>query len=408
MEEATLNLHNALNSHPTIVLRPEAYYGLAGEIIRLIEPSSEAAPAGLLTQFHACFGNTIGMKPHFKAEDDIHSLKINVGVVGRTAKARKGLSWSRVRGVFERVAPDWENKHILFGLASGEGLINCVNNISGNNELGKRLLIVETEFASTLKVMNRTGNILSGIIRQGWDAARLANLSKNNPLYADDAHITLIGHVTEEDLLSYLNETEQANGFANRFIWSYVERSKYLPEGGKVDETTLAPLINKLKTAIEFASQTAEIKRDIEANKHWHDIYPSLSEGKPGIVGALTARAEAYVMRLACIYALLDCSKEISIEHLKAALAVWNYSEACVAYIFGNKTGNVTADTIMKALKTSSDGLSKTVISNLWSRHKSYTEIDRALELLEELNKAESKTIKTAGRNETRWYTIAK
>ena len=50
----------------------------------------------------------------------------------------------------------------------------------------------------------------------------------------------------------------------------------------------------------------------------WCAIYEKLSEGKPGLLGAVISRAEAQVVRLALLYALLDCSKLIRAEHLEA------------------------------------------------------------------------------------------
>ena len=50
--------------------------------------------------------------------------------------------------------------------------------------------------------------------------------------------------------------------------------------------------------------------------------------GHSGLYGAVTSRAEAQVVRLSLIYALLDCSPVIRQEHLLAALALWEYCEA--------------------------------------------------------------------------------
>ena len=56
-------------------------------------------------------------------------------------------------------------------------------------------------------------------------------------------------------------------------------------------------------------------------------VYPELSEGKPGLVGAMISRGEAQVMRIACMYALMDKSQTVGIKHLEAALSLWEFSE---------------------------------------------------------------------------------
>jgi hypothetical protein len=399
------NSHISLNSHHKEWVKPineEAYYGLAGDIVKKIEPHSEADPVAILIQILTCFGNVIGNKPHFKVEGDKHALKLFSTLVGRTSKGRKGTSWSCARWMFESVDPSWNKEKIVSGLASGEGLINAVSD-ENNPSNDKRLLVVESEFSSTLKVMGREGSILSDIIRKAWDADYLSNLTKNNPLRATNTHISLIGHITIIDLRKNLNENEKANGFGNRFLWICVARSKLLPEGGKIHTLDFRDLVNRLREAVQKARNIGVIKRDDKAAGLWREVYPILSEGKEGIVGDLTARSEAYVMRLACIYALLDCSAIIRTEHLKAALAVWDYAEASVEYIFEDMLGNQIADDILQALKSNPDGLSRTQISELFSKHKSSADIQIALDLLLQTGKAKCQIIPTGGSSKELW-----
>jgi hypothetical protein len=48
-----------------------------------------------------------------------------------------------------------------------------------------------------------------------------------------------------------------------------------------------------------------------EAKRLWEQVYADLSEGRPGLLGAIVGRAEAHVVRLGLIYNLLDCSETI-------------------------------------------------------------------------------------------------
>ena len=116
----------------------------------------------------------------------------------------------------------------------------------------KRLLVVETELVSAFKVAARHGNTLSPVIRSAWDNGYLSTLTRNSPLSATDAHISIIGHITREELLRHLDSTEAASGYANRFIWFAVRRSKTLPEGGNVATGALAALQDKLRASLAF------------------------------------------------------------------------------------------------------------------------------------------------------------
>jgi DNA replicative helicase MCM subunit Mcm2 (Cdc46/Mcm family) len=130
-----------------------------------------------------------------------------------------------------------------------------------------------------------------------------------------------------------------------------VRRSKCLPEGGNLDEDKLNDLVMRTHRVIEFARTAELVTRDDDARKLWCDFCPDLSEGKPGLLGAITARAEAQVLRLSVIYALLDLSTKVRPQHLRAALALWKYSERSATWIFGTATGDPNADRILSALR---------------------------------------------------------
>src|SRR5262249_45824705 len=71
---------------PWPVMEKEALHGLAGEVVRTIEPHSEADPNAILIQFLAAFGNAVGDAPHYMVEGDRHGAKIFVVTSGETSK----------------------------------------------------------------------------------------------------------------------------------------------------------------------------------------------------------------------------------------------------------------------------------------------------------------------------------
>lgn len=103
----------------------------------------------------------------------------------------------------------------------------------------------------------------------------------------------------------------------------------------------------------------------------------------PGLAGTLLARAEAQVLRLSCIYALLDCTSEVDVVHIKAAMAIWRYCEQSVNHIFGDALGDPVADTILQSVRGTPAGLTRTEISALFSNNFKASRIDTALHELE-------------------------
>jgi Primase C terminal 1 (PriCT-1) len=402
-------------SFPT--LPREALYGLAGDVIRTLEPHTESDNAAILVQLLAGFGCLINKSAYFKAEADFHHTRLFAVIVGASSKGRKGTSFGHVKRLLCRVDESFRTC-IQDGLSSGEGLIFHVRDqtwkkvavkntksptVEYKEELvdegakDKRAYVVEPEFSRVLRVMARDGNTLSSVIRQAWDSDELKVMTKN-PLRATNAHISIIGHITKDELLRNLEETEMANGFANRFLWAFTRRSKYLPEGGSSQESDLDELVCRLAEAAAFARNTKLLVRDDEARRHWDSIYQPLSDGITGLAGQITSRAEPQVMRLACIYALLDCSDVIRIEHLEAGLGFWKYCEDSARYIFGDCTGNKTADAIVVALSSAERGLSKTDLRDLFQRNASAAQINAALQLLMELGRVDVTKEPTDGR----------
>lgn len=82
-------------------LAEAAYHGLAGEIVRAIEPHTEADNVALLLQFLVAFGNAIGRKRYFEADGAKHFPNLFGVLIGATAKGRKGTSWAQVFRLFK-------------------------------------------------------------------------------------------------------------------------------------------------------------------------------------------------------------------------------------------------------------------------------------------------------------------
>lgn len=85
---------------------PLAFHRLAGAVVRLIEPHTEADPIALLVQLLVMFGNAVGRGPHCVIEAARHGLNEFAVVVGESANGRNGTSFNHVRRLFEQPASD--------------------------------------------------------------------------------------------------------------------------------------------------------------------------------------------------------------------------------------------------------------------------------------------------------------
>lgn len=406
---------------------PDAFRGLAGRVVAAIEPRSEADPMAILIGLLTAFGSAAGNGPYTMVGATRHPARLFSAIVGRSSKARKGDSWSPVRQILCGADPEWE-KRLAGGLSSGEGLIwmvhDAIEKSTPIKEKGgrivdyqqevvdqgvedKRLHVVEPELARVLKAMARQGNTLSPVIRDAYDSGTLRSMTKNSPGVATGAHITIIGHITLEELQRELSDSEAANGLGNRFLWALARRSKELPEPEPFDPIELAKLLTDTEAALDAARATGRMERDDAARALWREVYHDLSAERDGLAGALTARAEAQTLRLSMIYALLDGSSVITLDHLKAALEVWAYCEASVEYIFGDAVGDPVADTILRSLRANGE-MTRTQISDLFGRHESTGRITTALAALLQKGLARSVQRTTGGRPIEVWSATTK
>jgi hypothetical protein len=393
-------------------LAPEALYGLPGRIVRLLEPQTEADPAALLLTLLTVFGVIFGNRAFYRVGGASHYPNLFVVIVGLSSKSRKGTSWSEAKRVVELAFPRFQEDFVKSGLSSGEGLIAAVSDTSTDKrEESKRepkpgeyrlnftkndqVLILETEFAQALTVLARQGNTLGPVLRNAYDSATLGTLTKNAPLKAIGTHIGLLGHITMDELQKKLSDTDAHNGVGNRILWGFAKRSKNLPFPGPLGEKQLAEVAEAFKEAVRNPALRGEMQLSTKARDLWVKEYDRLSEDQYGLVGSLTSRAEAQVLRLAMIYALLDESMTIKSQHLRAALSVWRYCEESVQHIFSSRSGDPVQKRVLDLLKaTGKDGMKRSELSQSLGGHVRSNNLEQILKRLEELGAMERVVIR--------------
>jgi hypothetical protein len=387
---------------------PAAYHGLPGQIVTRIAPHTEADPIAILVQLLVCCGALIGRDAFFQVEATHHHPNEFVVLVGDSSKARKGSSFDHVARLLAHADPAFTSR-LTTGLSSGEGLIWAVRDPQGPDPgaADKRLLVIEPEFATVLKSTGRELSTLSPTLRSAWDGRPLALLTRTAPARATSAHISIIGHITQTELRRHTTTVEIANGFLNRFIFAAVRRVRLLPEGGDPDPLKGTGLGRYLTSVLTHAHTTGQVTLDPDARELWWHTYPQLTQPADGLHGQLTARAEAHVIRLALLYALLDGQKTIQPEHLHPALALWNYTARSAAWALGQATGDPLAERIHTALTRSPDGLTRTQIRDLCQRNLPADRVEQALNTLVAAGRASQRRALTGGRPAELWTAAA-
>ncbi|HLK12373.1 MAG TPA: DUF3987 domain-containing protein [Candidatus Binatia bacterium] len=375
---------------------------------------TEAHSAAVAVQFLVAVGNMVGREAHTYVGETRHGTNEFALIVGPTATGRKGDSKNTAVAPLEGADSEWFAS-ITGGLSSGEGLIHAVRDpVYGANKKGeevlvdpgvtdKRLLCVETEFSSVLKQFRREHNILSNTLREAWDGKRvLRTLTKTSPTRATDAHISLIGHATPEDLRAYLADLDVANGVVNRFLLTACSRPRLVPCPRRLPDEVRRRVTEHVRGVLSHARNIGHVPRTEAAEALWCKLYldeKGLAAKRPGLLGALLARGPAHLTRLELIFALLASARARDVNHLIAAAAWWDYCVASAEVIFADRTGNDAADRIRAELLPGESMTLSEIREQLFANKIASGRLRDALALLRDLGEVTLTKRETDGRS---------
>jgi len=349
-----------------------------------------------------------------------HHPSLYVGVVGRTSDA-KGDGWAVSLWPFREAEPEWASVCIANGVGSGEGLIERIADPQMDKDgvaqgaPDKRCLLRLSELSRCFKIGRRENSTLSEHLREGWDGEpiHLPNRKRTgNALSATDYAVSMVGDITPGMIRKLMAQgTEGFDGFANRFLWAAVKSDTDISDGGSMKP--LRPYLDRLASALAFAKQAGEVKRDAEAHALWDEVYPALK--RSGDTVPHTDRARPYALRLSMLYALADKSAVIRAEHLRAALALWEYCRASAMLIFGSGQGPTPGpkpeDPLWPCLLnaiSNAPGISRTGLREKVGHKVKAEDIDAALARLERSGLAYHKMVQAegGGRPAECWYPV--
>lgn len=149
---------------PVLADQSAALSGLAGDVVRALQPHTEADPAGLLLTLLVEFGAMVGGGAEARVGAAHHPPALFGVLVGRSARSRKGTAAAEVDALMRRVEEGWHERHKVGGFGSGEAFIEHASSLPG-----EPVYLHEAEFARVLVVASREGSSASSVLRDAWD-----------------------------------------------------------------------------------------------------------------------------------------------------------------------------------------------------------------------------------------------
>ena len=395
---------------------PVCLYGLIGDVARAGAENTEANPFAIAANFIAYMSAAVGRGPFMAVGNTWHHCRAFTLHVGRSGRGRKGDAVSlvhRIDRALRDLVKDDEALHMLDvapkvhggGLSSREGLVFLIHDgySEGKNDIppiaDKRLWVVESEFANILQQSKRDGNTLSPALRDCWDGVSLKPATKSNRLYCTDPHVCLSGAITPTELLSVMATKDLTNGFANRFLMFWAERTQIVPFSTSTPQDEVNRLASRVMDVLTFCGaqfydekkDSIEITMTAAAKAVYVKLYRGeLNDSSAGErITALIERRAPMLLRLAMLFALCEMKSEVDEHHIKAALAWIRYSVDSIKFVFASAADEVIVAEVNDAAQKILDYLSKVgeasrkqLTVDCFQKHASKDRLDAALDEL--------------------------
>jgi hypothetical protein len=405
------------------------FYGPLGDVVRTLDPLTEADPRGVMTCLLVMLGNWIGRRYYLATGADRHFPAQQALLVGKSALARKGTAGNLAKAAMEVFDPEWSQNNVFHAVNSGQGIAHTVKILAEQTKEkvpfggDKRALFRIDEFADVLKKSRGESNTILQTLRVAWDGGTLENTSISRGLRVSGATISMIGMITEAELRELVDPAQLATGSYNRINFCMVERSKGLPghpptitsehlagmgrlrkaiDGlqskitffteGMSEPITLAP--EGIPAPIKLSDAAEEMT--IELKARWE------TEGANWVEQANT-RSYAHILRYGLIYAVADASPKIEPAHLTAAEDLVRYFAEGIRQQATAELSDGIAQRILTHMREAPDeALSRSAIScEIFQRNVSARDLENAIRQLEKLGPLQGQQVPTKGRPRT-------
>lgn len=331
---------------------PECLYGLIGEIARAGSAGTEANAYAIAANLIAYLSCAVGRSVYLPIGNTWHHPRLFCLHIGRSGRGRKGDALSLVFRIDEALRAQDDSLTLQIhrgGLSSREGLVALIHDgyRQGRQEIpavqDKRLWVVESEFANVLHQGRRDGNTLSSALRDCWDGVSLKPATKTHRLSASEPHVCLSGAISPSELTGLMCRRELTNGFANRFLMIWAERTQILPFPQATPHVQVSAWARQIKGMLDWLGSnrfpyqcTHCMTLSEPAKARYAQLYQGVLNEEPGheVLAAMLERRAPMLLRLAMLFALTDQQMRIEVAHIDAAMAWVRYATDTVGYVF--------------------------------------------------------------------------
>ena len=365
--------------------RCEMFLGPIGDLTRVVAPHVPWDPVALHVQLVVALGNYLGFAPHIPEGATLRRPNLFLALVGGTGSG-KGSSFAWAEWVLRHLDDRYLVDRTTTAVGSGQGLLAKITdtvftlNAAGDEVVAiegsddKRVLYVEEELGQLFTRMLAQDGI-EKMITKAWDSGLLETTTKKESMRCEQPHVSIIGHITPDELFDRLEHRLVDNGFSNRWLYMLIKPTqvKFL-EPRPEDVPDLAEACAILTGTIRSFSSSYD-GQPFHLTSQAHDLFAATARHMAdrhdtGAMAKQTARWRSTIFKFAMIYAAAEGTTAISDSHFLAARATYAYATRSARAFFGSMSGNENVDRFLSMWRA--DGyrnVTLTDITEMFSRN---------------------------------------
>ena len=376
-------------------LKADAYYGSIGEFTALVAPYVPYGPEGILVQLLVSVGSLLGEVPFL--EEGPKRIHPNLfGLVVGTSGGGKGASLGWNEWAMQRLDGDFWRDRRVTSMGSGEGLLKVIcDPVYGLDSKGeevlkdkgsadKRVLYVEEE-AGSIFLRTAQQPVMEKFITTAFDSGTLMSVVKETTMKCETPHVSIIGHITPDELVDKVTRSHVTNGFLNRWLVCVIKSNAIDDSLTPPDQISgLGDVITRLRDNLKrFTDGPQRFRITGDADKIRRETVTWVRENiEPGAMEHMSVRFQTLTLKAAMVYAAADGTNVIDADHIRAARAVVAYSQRSIRAFYGGVFFDDRDEFMTLWRDTGYADVSLTDITNMFSRNMNATKRDGMLKRL--------------------------
>jgi hypothetical protein len=308
-----------------------------------VDKYQEAHPIGVMTSLMAYASAAIGNNPTITTIEGTLTLAFWPILCGRSGGGGKGKATRAAEAIYKAALQGESPINKKDGFDTGLGVIKILHESKDEKGRTKPLLIFQNEVSKLIRSLASDGK-MGAVFTNLADGDTLRYSTSKDEWEIENPYAVVLGHVQPKMFLLTRNSRAAATGVWNRFLFFHVEKSKTLDlfagMAGKVQAIREASY--RFLKAFTYARHCGDVTvppnvAKVFARRHRPAVEALVNQTAE--INEYAQRGEAYLIKVAALYAIFDGRNSVTVKDFDSALALIEYSIASIKFVLSSAAG---------------------------------------------------------------------